>query len=175
MLVGSSYVWKIQKQPFSVGGKEQKNWGRGGGGYFSWGGGSVLHYMPWVLRCAGTRFQNHLCRALTNFICNFLLSVLFVENFEEHGNGNRRIVTKEIYPKIVGFRKKWSWSKFEFIATANLYFEDLKETAHLSLLLESDGLLIYQLVEAVKEVYDNHDDLCNNVDFDHLPCNVKKN
>ena len=50
----------------------------------------------------------------------------------------------------------------------------MKETAHLSLLLESDGLLIYQLVEAVKEVYDNHDDLCNNVDFDHLPCNVKK-
>lgn len=83
-----------------------------------------------------------------------------------------------MYPKIVGFCKKWS--KFEFIATANLYFEDLKETAHLSLLLESDGFLIYQLVEAVKEVYDNHDDLCNDVDFDHLPfdhlpCNVKKN
>ena len=165
---------KSRSSHFQLEGRSKKIEDEGEGGTLA-GGGSVLHYMPWVLRCAGTRFQNHLCRALTNFICNFLLSVLFVVNFEEHGNGNRRIVTKEIYPKIVGFRKKWSWSKFEFIATANLYFEDLKETAHLSLLLESDGLLIYQLVEAVKEVYDNHDDLCNNVDFDHLSCNVKKN
>ena len=100
------------------------------------------------------------------------LFFLFVENVEGHGNGNGRFVTKEMYPKIVGFCKKWS--KFEFIATTNLYFEVLKETAHLSLLFESDGLVIYQLAEAVKEVYDNRDDLCNDAGYDYLPFNVEK-
>ena len=45
------------------------------------------------------------------------------------------MATKEMYHRIVGFHKKWS--KFEFIAMADLYFEVLKETAHLSLLLET--------------------------------------
>ena len=129
---------------------------------------SILRF----LRCGGTRFQAHVRGALTNFIRNFLVSVLFAENVEEHGNGNDRIVTKEMYPKIVGFRKKWS--KFEFIATVNLYFEVLKETAHLSLLLESDGLVIYQLADAVKEVYDNLDDLRDAEDYDYLPFNIEK-
>ena len=63
-----------------------------------------------------------------------------------------------MFPKIVGFRKKWS--NFEFIATANLYLKVLKEVALLSLLVEIDGLIIYQPAEAVKEVYNN---LCNDV------------
>ena len=63
--------------------------------------------------------------SLTNFIHNFLVSALFAEDVEEHGSGNDTIVTKEIYPQIVGFRKKWS--KFQFIATPNLYFEVLKK------------------------------------------------
>ena len=110
---------------------------------------SILRF----LRCGGTRSQAHIRIALTNFIRNFLVSLLFAEKVEEHGNGNNRIVTKEMYPKIVGFCKEWS--KFEFIANVNLYFEVLKETAHLYLLLVSDGLLIYQLADAVKEVYNN--------------------
>ena len=76
---------------------------------------SVLRF----LRCGGTHFQAHTRSALTNFIRNFLVSLLFAENVEEQGSGNDRLVTKEMYPKIVGFRKKWS--NFEFIATANLY------------------------------------------------------
>ena len=66
-----------------------------------------------------------------------------------------------MFPKIVGFHKKWS--NFEFIATANLYLKVLKEVALLSLLVEIDGLIIYQPEEAVKEVYNNLDNLCNDV------------
>ena len=50
-----------------------------------------------------------------------------------------------MYPKIIGIPE--IWSKFEFIATVKLYFKVLKEKAHLFLLL--DGLVIYQLAEAV--------------------------
>lgn len=96
------------------------------------------------LRCGGTWFKAHLHNALTNFIRN-LVSVLFAGKIEEHGNGNDGIITKDMYTKIVGIPE--IWSKFEFIATVKLYFKVLKETAHLFLLL--DGLVIYQLAEAV--------------------------
>ena len=38
-------------------------------------------------KVGGTRFQAHTLIALNNFIRNFLVNLLFVENAEEHGNG----------------------------------------------------------------------------------------
>ena len=44
----------------------------------------------------------------------------------------------------------------------------------ISLLLEIYGFVIYQLVEGVKEVYNNLENLHDDVDYDHLPFNVEK-
>ena len=75
-----------------------------------------------------------------------------------------------MFPKLVGFRKKWS--KFLFIATANLYFKVLNESAHLSLLMESDGIMIYKVVDFVQELSDNLTDLSRSEDYDFLPFHV---
>ena len=42
------------------------------------------------------------------------------------------------------------------------------------MLFKSDGLVIYQLAEAVKEVYYNLDNLYNDADYNYLPFNVEK-
>ena len=97
---------------------------------------------------------------------------MFAENVEEQGNENERLVTKEMFPKIVGFQKKWS--KFFFIATANLYFEVLNKTAHLTLLMKSDGIMIYQVVNFVKELCDNLTDVSTSEDYDFPPFNVEE-
>ena len=59
-------------------------------------------------RVGGTRFQAHTLSALSSFLRNFVVTVLFGENVEEHGSGKGSLVTKEMYPRIIGFRKKWS-------------------------------------------------------------------
>ena len=46
--------------------------------------------------CGSTRFQAHNRNALTSFLRNFLLTLLFTENYEQQGSGKNRIVTKEI-------------------------------------------------------------------------------
>ena len=95
---------------------------------------------------------------------------MFAENVEEQGDRNERLVTKEMFPKM--FRKKWS--KFFFVATANLYFEVLNETAHLSLLMESDGIMIYQVVDFLKVLCDNLTGLSRSEDHDFLPLMLRK-
>ena len=124
------------------------------------------------IRCGGTRFQTHTRNALANFLRNFLVSLLFVENCEEQGNGKHSLVTKEMYPKIVGYRKKWS--NFEFIGSANLYYQVLKETAHLSLLMQSDNALIYHVWDAVKETCNNLRDIQNDDNYDYFPFNIEE-
>ena len=96
---------------------------------------------------------------------------MLAENVEEQGDGNE-LVTKEMFPKIVGFQTKWS--KFLFIATANVYFEVLNETAHLSLLTESDGIMIHQVVDFKQELPDNLTDLSRSKDYNFLPLNVEE-
>ena len=44
-------------------------------------------------KVGGTRFQAHTLSALNNFIRNFLVNLLFVEN-AEHGNGKNCILSK---------------------------------------------------------------------------------
>ena len=82
----------------------------------------------------------HTLAALASFLLSYLLTIMLDENVEEQGDRNEELITKEIFQKIVGFQK--IWSKFLFVVTANLYFEVLIETAHLSLLTESDGITI---------------------------------
>ena len=77
-----------------------------------------------------------------------------------------------MFPKLVGFRKKWS--KFLFTATANLYFKVLNESAHLPLLMESDGIMKYKVVDFVQELSDNLTDLSRSEDYDFLPFNVEE-
>ena len=63
--------------------------------------------------------------------------MMFAENLEQ-GDGNKDLHTKEMSPKIVGFRKKWS--RFLFVLLKQIYtLKSLnKMTNHLSLLMESD-------------------------------------
>ena len=98
--------------------------------------------------------------------------MMFAENVEQSGSGKDRIVTKEMYPKIVGFRKKWS--KFVFIGSANLYFQVLNGTALLSMLMESDSVMIYQLEQYVKEICSNLNDLATTNEYDFLPFNIEE-
>ena len=108
-------------------------------------------------KVSGTRFQAHVLNALKNFLRNYLTSLLFAENVEENGNGKNALVTKETYPKIVGFRKKWL--KHQFVATANLFLKVLDETCHLCLMLKSDAMLVYEVRDTVDEVLENLKDI----------------
>ena len=121
--------------------------------------------------CVGTQFQAHTCAASASFLRNCLVT-MFAENVEEQGDGNERLATKEMFPKIVEFRKKWS--KFLFIAAANLYFEVLNEATPLSLLMESDGIMIYQVVDLLQELSGNLTDLSRRENYDFLLFNVEE-
>lgn len=57
--------------------------------------------------------------------CSWPGSSKITLNVEEQGDGNERLLTKELLPKIVGFQKKWF--KFLFVVTAYLYIEVLNE------------------------------------------------
>ena len=122
-------------------------------------------------RVGGTRFQAHTLSALSSFLRNFVVTVLFGENVEEHGSGKGSLVTKEMYPRIIGFRKKWS--KLQFLASANMFFRVLNETGHLSLLMEADTAMIYQLHNAVEDAISNLNDIANEEDTKLFPPNVK--
>ena len=37
----------------------------------------------------------------------FLATMLFAENAEHQGSGEDSLVTKEMYPKIIGCKRKW--------------------------------------------------------------------
>ena len=50
--------------------------------------------------------------------------------------------------------------------SANLNYQVLKETAHLSLLIESDNALIYHVSDAVKETRRNN--------YDYFPFNIEE-
>ena len=75
MFVGSSHVWKMQKQPFPVrgGSKTFENWGEGvikfrtGGVTFE--GGSVPHYIPWLFQIS------HNCVTECTLQARFMLKV----------------------------------------------------------------------------------------------------
>lgn len=119
----------------------------------------------------GTRFQAHMHQGLSNFLRNLLCFLLFCENVEEAGSGKDAIVTKKMYPKIVGFRKEWS--NYKTIATANLYFQVLCETSRLCLTMESNSVLIYDVLEAVRSVQTNLKELSEDESVEELPANIK--
>ena len=126
---------------------------------------NVLRYT----KVHGTRFQAHIHRGLSNFIRNFLPFLLFTENAEEQGKGKDGIVTRKLYPKIVGFRK--DWTKYSTIAIANLFFKVLSETSKLALIMETDSVLIYQLLDAIHDASSNLNDLISDKD-EPLPTNI---
>lgn len=123
-------------------------------------------------KVGGTRFQAHILRALTNFLRNFVVSLLFAENVEESGSGKNSVVTKDMYPKIVGFRKKWL--KFEFIIVVGMYLKVLNQTSHLCYMFESDSVLIYQLREAIQDTIENLEEmLVEDDETEIMPQNIK--
>ena len=101
----------------------------------------------------GTRFQAHVYLALHNFLRNFLMLLLFAENAEEaHG-----LVTAEMKLRLAGYRRKWV--SYEFLGACHFFQKVLKETKKLSLLMEKDSALIYELHEAVVQAEENIGDL----------------
>ena len=84
--------------------------------------------------------------------------------------GKDVIVTHKMYPKIIGFRK--DWTNYGTIATAHLFFKVLSETSALSLIMETNSVLIYQLLDAVSEACANLDDLVEEKE-DQLPTNME--
>ena len=65
------------------------------------------------------------------------------------GSGIDLLVTKKMYPKIIGMRKKFT--QFGWFAAVILFYKVLNETSQLLLYMESDLVLIYQLSSKVKE------------------------
>ena len=68
-----------------------------------------------------TGFQAHVQRGLSNFLRNFWCMVLFAENVVEQGSGVDLLVTKKMYPKIIGIRKKFT--QFGSFAAAILFYK----------------------------------------------------
>ena len=130
-------------------------------------GVKVLQYM----KVTGTCFQAHVQRGLSNFLRNFWCMLLFAENVVEQGSGVDSLVTKKMYPKIIGMRKKFM--QFGWFATAILFYKVLNETSQLSLYIESDSVLIYQLSSKIKETCFNLQEILEEEDYKYLPSNVE--
>ena len=97
--------------------------------------------------------------------------MLFAKNVEEQGSGKELLVTKEMNPKVIGFKKKWR--ELTFLASANTFFCVLNETAHLSYPMEGDTAMIYQIQEAVDDAILNLKDIAEQKDTPPFPANVK--
>ena len=110
-------------------------------------------------------------RGLPNFLRNFWCILLFAENVVEQGLGVDSLVTKKMYPKIIGMRKKFM--QFGWFATAILFYKVLNETSQLSLYIESDSVLIYQLSSKIKETCFNLQEILEEEDYKYLPSNVE--
>ena len=87
--------------------------------------------------------------------------MLFPKNVEEQASGKESLVTKEMYPKIIGLKK---WRELKFLASANTFFCVLNETAHKSYLMEGDTAMIYQIQEAVDDANFNLKDIAKEKD-----------
>ena len=94
-------------------------------------------------RVGGTRFQPHTLLALSSFLRNFLVTMLFTKNVEHQESGKDSLMTKEMYPKIFGFKTKWH--QLKFLASANIFLRVLNETSHLLYLMEADTVMVYQV------------------------------
>ena len=81
----------------------------------------ALDLVPVCFRgVGGTRFQPHTLSVLSSFLRNFSVKMLFTENLEHQGSGKNSLVTKEMYPKIIRFKKKWC--DLKFLVSANILF-----------------------------------------------------
>ena len=88
-------------------------------------------------------------QGISNFLRNFWCMLLFAENVVEQGSGIDSLVTKKMYQKSIGLRKKFML--FGWFAAAILFYKVLNETLQLSQYMESDLVLIYQLSSKIKE------------------------
>ena len=77
--------------------------------------------------------------------------LLFPENVVEQDLGVDSLATKKMHPKIIGIQKKIH--QFGWFAAAILFCKVLNETSQLSLYMESDLVLIYQLISKIKETF----------------------
>ena len=127
----------------------------------------VLRYT----KVMGTYFQAHVQQGLSNFLRNFWCMLLFAENVVEQGSGVDSLVTKKMYPKIIGMRKKFT--QFGWFAAAILFYKVLNETSQFSLYMESDSVLIYQLSSKIKETCFNLQEILEEEDYKYLPSNVE--
>ena len=130
-------------------------------------GVKVLQYM----KVTGTCFQAHVQRGLSNFLRNFWCMLLFAENVVEQGSGVDSLVTKKMYPKIIGMRKKFM--QFGWFAAAIQFYKVLNETSQLSLYMESDSVSIYQLSSKIKETCFNLQGISEEEDYKYLPSSVE--
>ena len=60
-----------------------------------------------------------------------------------------------------------------WFAAAILFYKVLNETSQLSLHMESDSVIIYQLNSKIKETCFNLQDILEEVDYEYLPSNVE--
>ena len=96
--------------------------------------------------------------------------LLFAGNVVEQGSGVDSLVTKKMYPKIIGMRKKFT--QFGWFAAAIQFYKVLNETSQLSLYMESDSILIYQLSSKIKETCFNFQEFSEEY-YEYLPSNVE--
>ena len=97
--------------------------------------------------------------------------LLFAENVVEQDSGIDSLVTKKMFPKIIGMQKKIML--FGWFATAILFYKVLNKTSQLSLCIESDSVLIYQLSSKIKETCFNLQEILEEEDYKYLPSNVE--
>ena len=97
--------------------------------------------------------------------------LLFAENVVEQDSGIDSLVTKKMFPKIIGMQKKIML--FGWFATAILFYKVLNKTSQLSLFIESDSVLIYQLSSKIKETCFNLQEILEEEDYKYLPSNVE--
>ena len=96
--------------------------------------------------------------------------LLFAVNIVEQRSGVDSLVTKNIHPKIIGIRKKFT--PLGWFAPAILFYKVLNKTSQLSLYMESDSFLIYQLSSKIKETCFNLPEILEE-DYEYFSSNVE--
>ena len=75
-----------------------------------------------------------------------------------------------MYPKIIGIRKKFA--QLGWFAPTILFYKVLNKTSQLSLYMDSDSFLIYQLSSKIKETCFNLPEISEE-DYEYFPSNVE--
>lgn len=132
----------------------------------------VIGYRLNVIVMRHTRFQHHTQQALEHFLRNYLCLPILAENVTQDDSVKNKLVTSEMKDRMRGYLRRWL--SYPFLTSLHFYRLCLRETSHLSLLLQDSRTLIYDVYDGVKNCIQNLEDLKSSDQETELPFQYKE-